>query len=111
MEGRPPGPDEAILQEQIRHIIKLMFFVALANGLAQAAVGLALGSPRMVALGVVFGVLAVWIMTYPRWALSHRSVAVLVTRSAVVASGVMVVAAVLQPFTVILAAIGLLIPL
>lgn len=111
MEGRPPGPDEAILQEQIRHIIKLMFFVALANGLVQVAVGLAFGSPRMVALGVVFGVLAVWIMAYPRWALSHRSVAVLVTRSAVVASGVMVVAAVLQPFTAILAAIGLLIPL
>jgi diguanylate cyclase (GGDEF)-like protein len=111
MELTPPNPDEVVLREQVGWAINLMIFVALGYGLAQFAAGLAFGSPRTQALGVLFWALAAWLVAYPRRLLVRRSVASIVSQAAVVVSIVMVVAAVLQPFTAILAAIGLLIPI
>jgi diguanylate cyclase (GGDEF)-like protein len=108
MEGRLLGPGELIPREEVSRKLNLMALVALGYGLAQAAAGLAFGSPRMVAVGVLFWAYAAWIVAFPGRELIHRS---RVSPAAVVVFAVMVVVAVLEPFIAIIAAVGLFIPI
>jgi diguanylate cyclase (GGDEF)-like protein len=108
MEGTPPGPSELVPREEVQRKLHLMALAALGYGLMLFAAGLAFGSPRMVAVGVLFWAYAVWVVAFPGRELIIRS---RISPAAVVVFVVMVVAVVIEPFTAILAAVGLLIPI
>jgi len=106
----PLNPDEATQRDEIRSTIDLFAAAFIAFGVAEVAIGLAVGSPRALVIAVVMGALAAWLMLVLRRGLARRSVATTVSAVALTMIAAVVTVAVLQPLVALVAATAMLIP-
>ncbi len=97
--------------EQVRLFLQVLSAAAVAYGLAETVAWAAFGSTRALATGVIVGGFGIWLLAVPRRSLDRRPVASVVAGVAVVLFGVVVSAAVLQPYVSLAAATALLIPI
>jgi len=106
----PLNPGEATERDEIRRTIDLFAAAIIAFGLAEAALGLAVGSPRALITASVLAVLAAWMVLFLRRGFAQRSVATTVWAVALAMIAAVVVVAVLQPLAALVVATAMLIP-
>jgi len=107
----PLNPGEATQRDEVRRTLEILSIAVAVFGTTQVAAGLSLGSMRTLVTGVLFGSLAVWLMAFPRRALTSRPVTSVIASVAAVAIVVPAAVTFLQPFSAIVAAMALLIPI
>ncbi len=110
LELTPLSPDEATQREEVGRLLGLLIAAAAAFGLMQIAAGLSFGSPRTLITGLLFEALAAWLAAFPRRALARRPVASVVGPVAAALIALPAAVTFLQPFTAIVTATALLIP-
>lgn len=111
MTGSPVSPDEATQRAQIRRFLHVLSAATVTFGLVEVAVWLAFGSGRALATGAIVGGFGIWLLIVARQSLDRHPVASAVTGVAIVFTGVVVSAAILQPYISLPAATAVLIPI
>ncbi len=105
------NPDEAALRGHVRRSLDVLIAGAAVSGATESGLGLVMGRTSFLLAALLFWSAAIWILAFPRRWVERDEVAPVVERVALVATGVLLAVALLQPFLALDVATAMLLPI